>query len=232
MRGLALAAALAGGLVMGGVAAADPWVDPAGRLNFTAPSGWRVQPQAVSGQTAVLAFNPTSDCYLFGLVNPNTADATANAVRNTTTPLSNEAWTGAASTLRDFFPDGVVQVVSQSVDTSGFWPVQRAELRGTNKTVYAVLQGRPGLELRALCTGASSAAAYEPIFASMSSPNDATWRTEAEQQAASRAASEAARQQAAQTREGQQGRQTTTAEEQQSERAASEGGPRRNRRPD
>lgn len=188
MRGLALAAALAGGLMMGGVAAADPWVDPAGRLNFTAPSGWRVQAQPATGQTAVLTFNPTSDCYLFGIVNPNTASATANAVRNAATPLPAEAWVSAASTLRDFFPDGVVQVVSQTVDTSGFWPVQRAELRGSSRTVYAALQGRPGLELRALCSGASSPAPYEPLFASMSTPNDATWRAEAEQQAAERAA--------------------------------------------
>lgn len=192
MRALACAAAAAFGILASSVAAADPWTDPAGRLTFTAPSGWRVQQRANPDQTIVLAFNAANDCYIFSLPNAATAAASPNAVRNSTTQIPAEAWATAAGTIRDFFPDGVAHVVSQSVDTSGFWPVQRAELHGASKTVFGVMQARPGFEIRALCSGAADAATYDGLFASLAHPNDAAWRAQAEQQAAERAAQQAA----------------------------------------
>ena len=83
-------------------------------------------------------------------------------------------------------------MVSQTVDTSGFWPVQRAELRGPTKTVYGAVLIRPGVEIRAFCSGATSAATYDSIFASLAHPNDATWQQAAQQQEAERSAREAA----------------------------------------
>jgi hypothetical protein len=208
MRTLALAAVIGVGLTVGGIAFAEQWTDPNGRLTFNAPAGWRVQPRNAQGQTAVLAFNPTNDCYLFGVTNPNNA-GNAATTRNATTPLSPDAWVTAAAPIRDFFEGSQPTFVSQSVDTSGFWPVQRAELRGPSKTVYGAIMVRPGTEIRAFCSGASSASAYDAIFRSLGHPNDATWQGEANDQAAARvaqeqAAAEAAAQQAAQQAEQQQ----------------------------
>ncbi|MGE0740003.1 MAG: hypothetical protein AB7O98_01580 [Hyphomonadaceae bacterium] len=196
MRKVALAAVLGVGLAASGVALADPWNDPSGRFTFNAPSGWQVQRQnGPPTQTIVLAFNAANDCYFFGVDNPNTAERTPNEARNATTPISSEAWVAAATPIRDFFEGQPATLVSQSVDTSGFWPVQRAELRGPRKTVYAAVLARPGVEIRAFCSGSSSAASYDPIFASLGHPNDATWRGAAEQQMADRAAAAAAAQQ-------------------------------------
>jgi hypothetical protein len=192
MRTLALAAAIGVGLTVGGIAFAEQWNDPNGRLTFNAPSGWRVQPRNAPGTTAVLAFNPANDCYVFGLPNPATANSSATAARNATAPLDASAWITAASPIRDFFEGAPPTLVSQSVDTSGFWPMQRAELRGPSKTVYGAILARPGAEIRAFCAGANSSAAYDSIFASLGHPNDATWQGEANEQAAARAAQEQA----------------------------------------
>lgn len=190
MRTLALAAVCGVGLLAGGVAAAAPFNDPAGRVTFNAPSGWQLRPQRAAGeQTVVLAFNPSSDCYVFGATNADTAGRTANEARNATTALAADAWTRAAAPLHDFFPAGqTIDVVSQTVDTSGFWPVQRAELRSGTRTVYAVIQARPGVELRAFCSGATSASAYDALFSSLAHPNDTTWQAQAGDQAAARQA--------------------------------------------
>ncbi|MGD9981315.1 MAG: hypothetical protein AB7H66_08105 [Hyphomonadaceae bacterium] len=192
MRTLALAAIIGVGLTAGGLAFAEQWTDPNGRLTFNAPSGWRVQPQNSATQTVVLAFNPTNDCFFFGAPNPATANSSAGAARNATSPLAADAWVRAAAPVRDFFEGSTPELVSQSVDTSGFWPVQRAELRGPSKTVYGAILARPGFEIRAFCSGASSPAAYDPIFASLGHPNDAAWQQAATDQAAARAAQEAA----------------------------------------
>lgn len=182
MRKLALAAALSVGLVAGGVAWAEQFNDPNGRLTFNAPSGWRVQPRNAGNQTAVLAFNATNDCYFFGADNPGTANSSAEAAMNTRDPIAASAWVTYASPIRDFFEGAPATLVSQSVDTSGAWPVQRAELRGPSKTVYGAVLIRPGVEIRAFCAGANSAAAYDSIFSSLGHPNDAAWQQAANQQ--------------------------------------------------
>lgn len=188
MRKLALAAAIGIGLTLGGVASAEQWTDPNGRLVVNLPAGWRTQPQNAGGTTALLAFNASNDCFFFGIPNPATANSSARAAHSSTAPLDAAAWASAVNVIADFFPNNSAQLVSSSVDTSGFWPVQRAELRGPEKTVFATIQVRPGVELRAFCSGASSADAYAAIFASLSHPNDAAWQAQAEQAAAAPAA--------------------------------------------
>lgn len=192
MRTLALAAVCGVGLFVSGVAAAEQFTDPNGRLTFNAPSGWRVQPQNAGTQTAVLAFNAANDCYFFGADNAATAGSTAEAAHNTRDPIAAEAWVRYASPIRDFFNGAPATLVSQSVDTSGFWAVQRAELRGPSKTVYGAVLIRPGVEIRAFCSGAASASAYDSIFASLAHPNDAAWQQTAEAASAGRAERNAA----------------------------------------
>ncbi len=192
MRTIALAAIFGVGLLAGGVAAADPYSDPAGRFTVNTPAGWRIQPRNATGQSVVLAFNATNDCYFFGVPNPNTANSTPEAVHNTQTALTPEAWVTAGTPVRDFFEGSPPTLVTQSVDTSGFWPVQRAELRGPGKTVYAAILTRPGVEIRAFCSGANSASAYDTVFSSLGHPNDAAWQQAAQEQGAARSAREAA----------------------------------------
>lgn len=186
MRALALAAVFGVGLTLAGVAAADPWADPNGNLTLNAPRGWTVRPQQMQGGTAVLAFTPSSDCYFFGIPNATSANASVNAARNTTAQLPDTAWTSAVQGITDFVSGGAPAVTSQSVDTSGFWPVQRATLTSGTRTIHGVIQVRPGFELRAFCSG--SEASYDAILNSMAHPNDQTWQTQAEQAATQAAA--------------------------------------------
>lgn len=215
MRTLALAAVFGVGLLAGGVAAAEQYNDPHGRLTFNTPAGWRVQPQNAGAQTAVLAFNAQNDCFFFGADNPTTATSSADAARNTRDPITPQAWVSYAAPIRDFFEGTPPTLVSQSVDTSGFWPVQRAELRGPSKTVYGAVLIRPGVEVRAFCSGSPNAAAYDAIFASLAHPNDATWQQQAEQQRTQRDAHNAevtaqqAQQEAAQGQNAQQPQEQT-----------------------
>lgn len=192
MRKLALAAICGVGLMAAGVAAAEQYNDPNGRLTFNAPSGWRVQPRAAGGQTVVLAFNASNDCYFFGADNPGSANSSAEAAMNTRDQISEQTWITYATPIRDFFEGAAPTLVSQTVDTSGAWPVQRAELRGPSKTVYGAVLIRPGVEIRAFCSGANSAAAYDPIFASLAHPNDAAWQQAAGQQRTDRESRQAA----------------------------------------
>jgi hypothetical protein len=175
MRAAALAAVL--GLVSLGSAAADPWTDPNGNMTLNAPRGWTVRPQNMQGGTAVLAFTPSSDCYFLAIPNPASAGRSANAARNSTTPLPPTAWATALQAVPDLAEGGAATVTSQSVDTSGFWPVQRAVLQAGSRTVHGAVQIRPGMELRGFCAGGD--ASYDAILNSLGHPNDQTWQTEA-----------------------------------------------------
>jgi hypothetical protein len=178
MRALALAAVFGVGLISAGVAAADPWTDPNGNLILNAPRGWTVRPQQMTGGTAVLAFTPSSDCYFFGIPNAASANASVTAARNATAPLPVSAWTTAVLDVNDFVSGGAPTVASQSVDTSGFWPVQRAQIQSGDRTIHGVIQVRPGFELRGFCAGGSQAS-LDAILNSVGHPNDATWQASA-----------------------------------------------------
>jgi len=206
MRVLALAAVMGAGLSFAGAAFADPYTDPNGRITFEAPRGWTVERQGSASQTAVLLFNASNDCYVFGAPNAVTAPASPDAViRTTSQPLAATSWTATANSVRDFFPNNSAQLTSQTVDTSGFWPVQRAQFAGVGgKTVYAGMSSRPGFDLMAFCapaSGAGSASAYDALFNSLAHPNDATWQAAATQQAAQRQAQADANAAAAQTQQ-------------------------------
>ena len=185
MRALALAAVF-GLVTLAGAAAADPWTDPNGNLIINPPHGWTVRPRGVQGATVVLAFTPSSDCYFYAVPNPATTQSTIHSVQHTTAPLTPETWAAASQGVPDFFEAGAPTVVSQSVDTSGFWPVQHAVLQSGSRTVQAELQVRPGFELRGFCSG--SEASYDAILNSMSHPHDAAWQEQGAAEAAAAAA--------------------------------------------
>ncbi len=172
MRARALAIFLGLGLLTSPVAA-EPFSE--GDLALNPPSGWTVQRRNMPNGTALLAFTPSSDCWFFGIPNAGTAGASVAAARGTITPLTAGAWASAAQVAPDFF-SGTPSVLSSSVDTSGFWPVQRATFEGTNGTVHGVIQVRPGAELRGFCMGPN--ASYDAILNTLGHPNDATWEAQ------------------------------------------------------
>lgn len=186
MRALALAAMIGAGMIFATPAAAQQFNDTAGRLTFATPSGWNAERQSPQAQTVVWLFNASNDCYVFG--SPNTVTSTASTrdiVRTTTTPFAEANWVSTANSIVDLFPDRSATLVSQSVDTSRFWPVQRAQFSAADgKTVYAAITSRPGIDLMAFCAparGAGSASTYEGLFNSLAHPNDATWQQGAAQ---------------------------------------------------
>jgi hypothetical protein len=175
MRALALAVVFGAGVIAASVAAAETWTDPNGNLVIDAPRGWTVRPRQMTGGTAVLAFTPSSDCYFFGIPNPASAGASVSAARNSTTPVPADAWIGVVQGVGDL-ASAETSLISQSVDTSGFWPVQRAQIQAGSRVVHGAIQARPGVELRVLCTG--SQASYDALFSAVSHPNDAAWEAE------------------------------------------------------
>jgi hypothetical protein len=178
MRRSALAAAvMCAGLFAGGVAAAERWTDPAGRLTFDAPRGWQVQPQQNSNATIVMTFDGSHDCYLFSTPNLSTSGATAERVRSAgVAQLPTDSWTRLANGVSSLFPGRNAAVTSQSVDASGAWPIQRAELSGGESPVYGAFQARPGADIVAFCVAyGSDIAVFEELFRSIGHPNDASW---------------------------------------------------------
>ncbi|MGE0829064.1 MAG: hypothetical protein AB7O04_06910 [Hyphomonadaceae bacterium] len=192
MRVLAIAAlslALSAGAALGQTAA---WTDTQGRLTFQHPTGWPVD--IPSGQSAslfqVIAGTADEECKFF-VAPRDTAARTPDAVRRgVLTPIGDAAWSSTASSLR-IFRDALFTVSNARVDTSGFWPVQRATLTSGSDVVQAALQARPGAEYWAFCqtyNGSDRTAVFEQVTASMGSPRDAEWRTAIEAAQAAAAA--------------------------------------------
>jgi len=217
MRALKIAAIVGVGMMVAGVAFAGPWTDPGGRVNFTTPSGWVTQVQhSPPNQTTVLTGNANNECYVFTSRNAGTASAPANRVHALTDQMSAADWQALANVNVEMFPHHNASVTSQSVDTSGFWPLQIAQLSGAEPPVLAALSHRPGgLDLVGMCWtygGPDATAAYQALFHSMSNPGDAAWQAAASQQDAAHAtAQQAAQQQAQQQQQTQQQQAETTA---------------------
>lgn len=182
---------LAAMALMAGAAAAEPWNDPNGRVSFEAPRGWVMEVRRASPQTIVLAGSANNECYVLATPNSNTSNASPDAVRRATEAIASDAWTAAANSVTPMFPGRSASLTNQSVDTSSFWPIQRAEFSGGPRPVTAALTSRPGIDLMAFCwtyAGGDATATYEALFRSLAHPSDAEWRARAEQQEAERAA--------------------------------------------
>ncbi len=201
MRALKIAAIVGVGMTIAGAAFAGPWNDPAGRVSFVTPAGWVTQVQHDNPQTIVLTGNADDECYVLATPNSATASANADRVHRATDPISADAWTAFANSVTPMFPNHSAHLTSQSVDTSGFWPIQRAQFAAPARAVIAALTSRPGLDLIAMCWtygGPDATATYEALFHSLSNAQDATWQAAATQQASDAAAQHAAAEQAAQ----------------------------------
>lgn len=192
MRVLALAAII-GGLTLGGVAQARTWTDAAGRFTFDAPNGWATSQERGGGAsdtfTYVITGNANNECHIIATPNPNTTAAQPEATRRTVADpnrINAAFWASAVSQANAVFRAGPREVLSTSLDTSGFWPIARAEIQG-ERLVHASMQLRPGVDIITYCMtygGADPVQLYETVTRSVSHPNDATWRAQIEQAAA------------------------------------------------
>jgi hypothetical protein len=194
MRVLKIAAIVGVGMTIAGVAFAGPWTDPAGRVNFTAPSGWVTQAQhSPANQTTVLTGNANDECYVFTSLNASTANAAPNRVHALTDPMSASDWATIANAVTPMFPHHNASATGMTVETAGFWPIQRAQMGGAERPILAALTRRPGVDLVAMCWtygGADATATYESVFRSLSNSSDATWQAAAAQQDAAHAAAQ------------------------------------------
>lgn len=187
MRVTALAAvAVCIGLSMG-VASARPYNDPQGRVTFDNPAGWStiVSRQVNQSQYSYLVTGTANnECQVAAIPNPATASHTPASVKTNSadiTRFTNEVW---ATSLNRFpvFPDNSAQVQSTSVDTSGFWPIQRAEVQSPERVVHAAMEFRPGLEIVVMCMtydGPDRTDAYDTFIKSVSTSHDAEWEAAA-----------------------------------------------------
>lgn len=198
MRTLALAAAIV--VAMGGVAAADTWSDPNGRFTFDKPNGWTVSVEHSQNYSYVIAGNANNECQFVAKPNPNSANSHPWDVRRTAAmdadgPFTEQSWTALGNSISPIFPNNSAHFVSRSVDTSGFWPVQRAELQSPQRPVHAAIQLRPGMDLNGFCMtydGAEPTAVYDHVLSSMGTASDAELQAAITQHEADRGASQSA----------------------------------------
>ncbi len=190
MRLFAIAAIAGLGLAaVTGAASARVWTDPAGRLTFDAPAGWTVEQQQAPDFTYVLAFTADRECHLIAMPGPGTAAASPGRVRAAAADaarFNQEQWIRVANSVPPAFPDDSAVFVSQSTETSQFWPIQRAELRNAERVVHGAIQIRPGIELWTFCMsfgGSDAASNFDGVIRSVGTPNDAALQTAAEAEA-------------------------------------------------
>lgn len=196
MRRLALVAVL--GLCLSGVAAAEPYNDPAGRFSFDKPHGWTVDVRQSPSHSYVIAGTANNECHVFAQPNPATASANpwdmVNTIRQTAS-FTAANWTSYANAMSEVFPHNSATFVSQSLDNTGTFPLQRAEFSSPDHpTVHAAMTLRPGLEIRVFCltySGADPTSVYDQVMHSVSTSHDAEWASAIQAHEAARAAAQA-----------------------------------------
>jgi hypothetical protein len=157
--------------------AAEPWTDPTSVVSLEPPAGWIATGHPTDGLTYVVASSAASECHIVGVPRPQTAERTPYSVRFAAeTPIGEANWAHVVGAFPDLFP-GAMTLQSARVDTEQFWRVQRADYAvAGGPSVHAAIQFRPGLELWALCrtrSGAEESVAFDAIFNSVGTPQDA-----------------------------------------------------------
>lgn len=183
---VALAAALSGTALAQTMAA---WSDPANTFSIRRPAAWPVDRMSGSSDTVGIyaAGLADAECRFYTIDRPATAERSAQSiVSGFTAPMTNEQWQQVTGSIRAF--SGGAEVQTTSVDTTGFWPVQRATIVSEGSPVLSAIHARPGREVWVFCQSFDSrdrTAVFNEIIGSVTTPRDA------ELQAAAAAASAA-----------------------------------------
>lgn len=193
MRASAIAVIAAfGAIIAAGSADARVHTDPQGRLTFDVPNNWRVTWEQQGDFSYAVAGVADFECHFVAMPREETAARTVAEVnRAASNQFSVETWTGLANAMTPIFQNQAA-VVTQSLETDRFWPLQRAELSSAARTdlqgnIHGAVQLRPGMELWTYCMtyeGEDSAARYDAMIRSVGTPNDATLQSQAEAAAA------------------------------------------------
>ncbi|NWG54970.1 MAG: hypothetical protein HXY28_14760 [Hydrogenophilaceae bacterium] len=196
--------ALAGALVLAAPASSEDWTDAQGRLMFSIPArgGWATEgaarelrgPDGQSAGVSITVSNANDRCHFQSQARGGAEASVANIRRAYGAALPDTYWAEIgplAANLVGLDQPTPATFQGAAVDTSGFWPINRATYAVGDYTVHVTVQGRPDRELRSYChtwePGAEpNTAAYDAFVASIATPRDAEWRArfEAEQAAA------------------------------------------------
>lgn len=191
MRKLALAATIALGVVaIASPSLARPWADARLQLEVPASGNWTVvdgSHQTTPDRSYVEIAAPDDDCAFYS-ANAQIANASvARTAMSEDARFSPQYLQQVATMFPRIVPAGAT-VTSNTVDTSGAWPIRRISYRAGDQVAHAAIQWRPGLQLISACAryqgAASEASRYDAIFRSVAHPNDATWLAEAQSAAA------------------------------------------------
>ncbi len=175
-----VAAFAAAALMLGGAAFAQTmgtFTDPANTFSFQRPSNWPVDrmsdsSEAVGHYAAGLA---DAECNFYSIARPSTAERSVASVKAAfSQPMTAEQWAQVTSSIRTFREGGQMQ--TQSVDTSRFFPVQRATILAGSDTVQSAIHARPGREIWVFCQSYDSrdrTEIFNNIINSVTTPRDA-----------------------------------------------------------
>lgn len=201
MRVVALTAAALAALTMTASANTLTWTDQAMRLVFTAPQTWSIDQRVGLGehdtQTFVVIQGEGHLCQFNSDANWDTFPSSPGAIyRQTRDGFSNDAWVEELNKFPEIFPNNSAQVTSTSLDSTTFWPIQRAEARTERGMVMAAFQQRPGVDLVTVCVVSDDAqrATYEQVIDSVAHPSDSILQSAVEVELHNQAASAGAAQ--------------------------------------
>ena len=195
-----VAAGVAAVALFTAVAAAQPslktYTDSQNRFSFQYPASLPLDVVARPNQPVNLLVGAAAfECQMFLVERPEFVDkATGDIARAYTPALAADVWKRSADGFALYGRHGTV--VSATVDTAKFWPVQRASMTtDEGRPVVAAMQVRPGVDVWQFCTGFDNSdhtAVFNQILSSFAGPNDAAQQAQAEAASAAAAAAEAA----------------------------------------
>jgi hypothetical protein len=192
-----LAVAIAAAALAGVAFAQTVVTDPTKTFSFEKPKGWppledKSRPGAPIKE--YVAGTADEECWFLQIPRENSAALKArDIIASWSKPIDAAAWSSASKSSR--LLEGVAEVKSSAVDTSGLFPVQTAILQGKEHTVVAALHARPGLEVWVFCTaydGKDHTAKLQQVAGSVTTPKDAAYKAEIDAGAAEDAAAAAA----------------------------------------
>ena len=172
------------------------YTDSQNRFTFQYPASLPVDVVARPNQPMnVLVGAAAYECQMFVVDRPEFAGKPPGDMARAYAPaFAPDVWKRSADGFALYKRAGTVQ--SNTVDTSKFWPVQRASMQtDEHKPVVAAMQARPGVDVWQFCTSFDNTdhtAVFNQIIASFAGPNDAAQAADAASAEAAHAAAQAA----------------------------------------
>lgn len=158
------------------VAAAEQWTSSDGRLQITVPNNWPVDVMTGPADPIqqIIVGTATQECRVYTIPNPGTAGATVQQmIAAFAQPFTPDQWNQVITGL-PMVRGGTL--VNPTVDSSGFFPRQEAQVTTDDGLVYASIQGRSGYDIYAFCKtyeGPDAPELYDTVLDSIGASSDA-----------------------------------------------------------